>query len=320
MAKKRKTPLGNGSQIPSQTPTVIRKKSYLPAETSRDPLLQSYLREIQKYPLLSREEERQLALKYYHDKDRESLQKLVTSNLRFVVKIAYEYAHYRVKVLDLIQEGNAGLLKATQDFNPYKDVRLITYAVWWIRSYIQEAILKNYSLVKMGTTQAQKRLFYRLRLEQKKLEENPPLSKSDQVKLLASTLDVSEKEIVEMDNRLTHHDFSLNTPIADGEKDHLQSLEAKELLPDNDLMELEQQTLFKKLLTQFGDSLVNREKWIFENRLLSENPLTLQEIGDRYGITKERARQLEEQLKAKLKDFISKNYPDFELVATDKNG
>jgi RNA polymerase sigma-32 factor len=125
-----------------------------------DPLFQAYLREIKKYPLLTKEEEHELGIRYFEKKDREALQKLITSNLRFVVKIAFEYVHYRLKLLDLIQEGNMGLVKAVQEFNPYKDVRLTTYAVWWIRSYIQDSILKNYSLVKLGTTQAQKRLFY----------------------------------------------------------------------------------------------------------------------------------------------------------------
>src|SRR6185437_11824680 len=141
-------------------------------------------------------------------------------NLRFVVKIAFEYVHYRVKLLDLIQEGNMGLVKAVQEFDPYKDVRLTTYAVWWIRSYIQDAILRNYSLVKMGTTQAQKRLFYRLRKEQKKLEQLG-ISPGENVKLLASRLDVTEKEVREMDQRLSQNDYSLNAPTTHEEKkDH----------------------------------------------------------------------------------------------------
>ena len=320
MAKKTKNTLP--SPLPDITPSASSQKPSKRYSSSAlvpsDPLLHAYLREIQKYPLLSREEERALALQYYQTKDRDALQKLVTSNLRFVVKIAYEYVNYRIRLLDLIQEGNAGLLKATKDFNPYKEVRLLTYAVWWIRSYIQDAVLKNHSLVKIGTTQAQKRLFYRMRLEQKKLEQEYPLaSHSEQIKLLANNLDVSEKEVINMESRLSHYDFSLSTPVIDGTaKDHMQTLEALSPMPDTTLIEHERKTLFKTLLTQFANTLEERDKIIFHKRLISEEPMTLQEIGDEYGITKERARQLEEQLKEKLKDFMATHYPDFALLTT----
>ena len=279
-----------------------------------DPLLQAYLKEVQKYPLLSRDEEQALARKYYETKDRAALHSLVTANLRFVVKIAYEYVHYRIKLLDLIQEGNMGLVKAVQEFDPYKDVRLTTYAVWWIRSYIQEAILKNYSLVKLGTTQAQKRLFYRLRAEQKKLEQMG-LIPSQHVPLLASKLDVKEKEIQEMDQRLSQNDLSLNSPLtADEKKEHLQSLADPSAPIDETLGEAEQKEIFKKILEEFASSLEGREKVVFQERLISETPLTLQEIGDKYGVTKERARQIEEQIKAKLKEFVKEKFPDYQIL------
>jgi len=280
-----------------------------------DPLLQTYLREVQKYPLLSKEEEHDLAVQYRETQDRETLQKLVTANLRFVVKIAFEYVHYRVKLLDLIQEGNMGLVKAVQEFDPYKDVRLTTYAVWWIRSYIQEAILKNYSLVKMGTTQAQKRLFYRLRKEQKKLEQEG-ISPSQGVKLLAQRLDVKEKEIEEMNQRLSQNDVSLNAPVNhDDKSERIHHLASHQAPADETLGDAEQETLFKKILKQFGQTLEGREKVVFYDRLVSENPLTLQEIGEKYKFTKERARQIEEQVKEKLKKYVQENYPDFDILA-----
>lgn len=291
-----------------------RPKSAGTSITQTDPLLQSYLRELQKYPLLTREQEHELAIKFRETNDREALQKLVTSNLRFVVKIAYEYVHYRAKLLDLIQEGNMGLVKAVQEFDPYKDVRLTTYAVWWIRSYIQDAILKNYSLVKMGTTQAQKRLFYRLRSEQKKLEQMG-LVPQQNVPLLASKLDVREKDIQEMDQRLGQGDLSLNAPTTfDDQKDHLQSLADPNELPDETLGDAEQRELFRKILGQFADTLEGREKEVFSQRLISESPMTLQELGDKYGVTKERARQIEEQIKKKLKAYMQANYPDYDLL------
>lgn len=279
-----------------------------------DPLLSAYLREIQKYPLLTREEEHDLAVRYYEKKDREALQKLVTSNLRFVVKIAYEYTYYRAKLLDLIQEGNMGLVKAVQDFDPYKDVRLTTYAVWWIRSYIQDAILKGHSLVKLGTTQAQKRLFYRLRGEQKKLEQMG-LAPTEKLKLLASNLDVREKEVQEMDQRLSAQDLSLNAPMNHEEKsDHLQNLSDPSVPVDESLGDAQQKEIFGRILKEFATTLEGREKFIFNDRLVSENPATLQEIGDKYGVTKERARQIEEQIKAKLRDYVKERFPDYDLL------
>jgi len=283
--------------------------------TPTDPLMQAYLREVQKYPLLTREEEKELALKYHETKDRAALHSLVTANLRFVVKIAYEYVHYRIKLLDLIQEGNMGLVKAVQDFDPYKDVRLTTYAVWWIRSYIQDAILRNYSLVKIGTTQAQKKLFYRLRAEQKKLEQMGMIPQQN-VKLLAKTLDVREKDIEEMDQRLAANDLSLNAPMSvDDKKEHMQSLADTAEPVDESLGNAEQAEIFKKILGEFSEKLEGREKVIFAERMVSENPLTLQEIGDKYGVTKERARQIEEQLKEKLRQYVVEKFPDYKILA-----
>lgn len=285
------------------------------AVTASDPLLQAYLREVGKYPLLTREEEHDLAVKFSETKDREALHRLVTGNLRFVVKIAYEYVHYRMKLLDLIQEGNMGLVKAVQEFDPYKDVRLTTYAVWWIRSYIQDSILRNYSLVKIGTTQAQKKLFYRLRSEQNKLEQMGIVPQSN-TKLLASRLDVREKDVQEMDQRMGHGDLSLNAPMSSDEKtEHIQTLADPGEAADVTLGDAEQRELFAKILKQFGDTLEGREKVVFDERLISEDPLTLQEIGDKYGVTKERARQIEEQIKNKLKSYVAANYPDYALLS-----
>ncbi|MBI4406117.1 MAG: RNA polymerase factor sigma-32 [Deltaproteobacteria bacterium] len=284
--------------------------------TGGDPMLAAYLRETHRYPILSREEEHELAVRFHNTRDRDAFHKLITANLRFVVKIAYEYVHYRVRLLDLIQEGNTGLVKAVQEFNPYKEVRLTTYAVWWIRSYIQEAILRNYSLVKLGTTQAQKRLFYRLRAEQKKLEQ---LGMAPDVKLLASRLEVREKDIQEMDQRLSQHDLSLNAPYSEGEKkQHIDHLADSSQPIDVSLGDAEQKTLFKQILGQFAETLEGREKVFFDERLVSENPRTLQELGDRYGVTKERARQIEEHIKEKLKSFVKERYPDYDLLTGDR--
>lgn len=300
-----------GRELTAKKPTP---KSQSVAITPTEPLLAAYIKEINRHPLLSREDEYQLAVTFHETKERRAFQKLVTSNLRFVVKIAYEYVHYRMKLLDLIQEGNMGLVKAVQKFDPYKEVRLTTYAVWWIRSYIQDAILRNFSLVKIGTTQAQKKLFYRLRSEQQRLE-NEGISPIQNVKLLAKALDVSEKDIEEMRQRLSGAEVSLNAPVSpDDPKEHIQNLADTSELIDVTLGESEQKALFRKILRQFGETLEGREKVIFNERLISENPLTLQEIGDKYGVTKERARQIEESLKEKLKGYVKNNYSDYHLL------
>jgi len=232
-----------------------------------------------------------------------------------VVKIAFEYVHYRAKLLDLIQEGNMGLVRAVQDFNPYKDVRLTTYAVWWIRSYIQDFLLRNHSLVKIGTTQAQKRLFYRLRAEQKKLQQ-AGIGPQESVKLLAEKLDVREKDVREMDQRLGQNEFSLNAPEhRDDQKEAIQNLSDDAELLDDEIGAAEQRRIFFEILEKFAETLEGREKMVFRERLTSETPLTLQEIGDKHGVTKERARQIEEGVKAKLKEFVSQHYPDFKLLS-----
>lgn len=309
MAKKKKKAKSKSGKLVK--PRVTSRASGL---TTTDPLLQAYMTEVKRYPLLTRDEEKDLAIRAFERGDRDAIQKLVTSNLRFVVKIAFEYVNYRLKLLDLIQEGNMGLVKAVKEFNPYKDVRLTTYAVWWIRSYIQDAILKNYSLVKMGTTQAQKRLFYRLKAEQAKLEREG-IDRGDQVKLLAARLDVKEKEVREMDQRMSSADLSLNNPLSsDDQGRHLDRLTDPGAAVDESLGESEQLTLFKKVLGEFGASLEGREKVVFEERMISEKPITLLEIGKRYGVSKERARQVEEQIKKKLKAYVQEHYPDYELL------
>lgn len=308
-----------GSALPAKKSRGLNKPSPPRASGASsvvvsDPLLQAYMREVARHPILSREEEHELAIRFLETKDRDAFQKLVTSNLRFVVKIAYEYVHYRIKLLDLIQEGNMGLVKAVQEFDPYKEVRLTTYAVWWIRSYIQDSILRNYSLVRMGTTQAQKKLFYRLRAEQARLEREG-IAPPDRVKLLASNLDVREKDVREMDQRLGGADLSLDAPISlDEKQSHLQQLPDKDEAVDVKLGENEQRELFRKMLLEFAKTLEGKEKVFFDERLISESPKTLQELGDKYGVSKERARQIEAAIKEKLRKYVAENYPDYDLL------
>lgn len=263
-----------------------------------------YIQEIQRYPILSKEEEFEIAVGYYKHKDIEAAHKLVVSNLRFVIKIANEYANYGLKLLDLIQEGNMGLMRAVKTFNPYKDTRLITYAVWWIRSYIHDYIQRNWSMVKIGTTQAQRKLFYRLRQEKSLLEQ---LGIEETPKLLAEKIGVREKDVIEMDQRLSGRDVSLEQPLSEDSKtSKLDFIADDRGNVEQVLAEKEEEVILQNKMRVFEKTLKDRDLFIYKERLISENPMTLQEIADKYGISKERARQLEEKIKKNLKGFLTK--------------
>jgi len=290
-------------------------KSKLPAKEDGT---SKYLAEISKYPLLSKEEEFELARKLYHEKDESAAQKLVTSNLRFVVKIAGEYTKFGLKLLDLIQEGNMGLLIAVKKFNPYRETKLTSYAVWWIRRYIHDYMLRKWSLVKIGTTAAQKKLFYKLRQEQEKLKTYLEYGNAPRLlehKIIAKNLGVKEKEVAEMEMRMQGGDLSLDAPVGD-ESDSDKFLDtlkdntpdAEETLSRNNL-----RAIFQETLEKYTETLSSRDRYILEKRLIAEDPVNLREIGEKYNISRERVRQLEERIKKNLKDFILKNHPDFEI-------
>jgi len=262
--------------------------------------LESYLTQINQFPLLTQEEEFKLATRYRKDNDIEAAQKLITSNLRFVVKVAFEYKSYEVKLLDLIQEGNIGLMMAVKKFDPYKGYRFISYAIWWIRAYIQNFIIKTWSLVKIGTTQAQKKLFYKIGKVRKALESDPDNDKKYDV--LADDLDVAKEEIMEMEQRMSARDLSLDAPF---DEDH--ELTPLDLLQDGSVNQeealiVEQE---KKILeTEVVDAmkrLNEKESFIIKNRIMAESPLTLQEIGDHLRLSRERVRQIESEALKKLR-------------------
>jgi RNA polymerase sigma-32 factor len=263
-----------------------------------DPLAQ-YLAEIRKYPLLTAEEEKELAIRYFEKGDPLAAEKLVTSNLRFVVKIALEYAKMGAKLMDVIQEGNVGLMHAVKEYNPYKGVKLITYAVWWIRGYMREFLLKQYSMVKIGTTQNQKKLFYNLEKEKQKLLREGETSSTA---LLSSRLGIPERDISLMEQRMGGKDISLDAPMDEDGNTHLIDLQKDSSNPESELEVLELIDLLKDKIEEIKPSLNDKERDILEQRILADEPKTLQEIGDKYGITRERARQLEERLLKNLKE------------------
>lgn len=282
-----------------QLPTLVQGSRSLEALSP----LQLYLREVAKYPLLSPEEEYDLAVKQFDQGDITAAHRLVTSNLRLVVKIANDFRQAQINLLDLIQEGNAGLMQAVKKYNPYKGVKLSSYAAWWIRAYILRHIMENKSQVKIGTTAAQRKLFFNLRKEAEKL-----LAEYDHVdtKLLAANLDVKEKEVIEMQKRLGSPDVSFDAPLGDNDDHTRGSVIAADIIGADDVLAAEEiKKLFAEHLEEFKKTLKERDLEVFNLRMMSEDPITLQDIGDRYGISRERARQIEARILQKLKTFVS---------------
>lgn len=278
----------------------------LPAVTGT---LDLYINEINRFALLTPEEEFSLAVRLKKYNDLEAAEKLIVSNLRFVVKIAHEYRNYGFKLADLIQEGNIGLIHAVKKFDPYKGYRLISYAVWWIRAYIQNYLIKSWSIVKIGTTQAQRKLFFKLSQAKKQLES---LSKTKpEFAEIASSLGVKGSEVAEMDMRMGSRDVSLNELIGDdGENSHLDFLAFDGENQEVSLIKNEERGLVKQNITAALSGLNEREKYIILNRVMADNPETLQEIGDKYNITRERARQIEKQALKKVQLALPYLKPD----------
>jgi RNA polymerase sigma-32 factor len=262
--------------------------------------LESYLTQINQFPLLTQEEEFKLATRYRKDNDIEAAQKLITSNLRFVVKVAFEYKSYGVKLLDLVQEGNIGLMMAVKKFDPYKGYRFISYAIWWIRAYIQNFIIKTWSLVKIGTTQAQKKLFYKIGKVRKALESDQDNEKKYDV--LAKDLDVAKEEIMEMEQRMSARDLSLDAPFdEDHELTPLDLLQEGSVNQEEALIAEQEKKILEAEVLDAMRRLNEKEAFIIKNRIMAESPLTLQEIGDHLKLSRERVRQIESEALKKLK-------------------
>jgi RNA polymerase sigma-32 factor len=266
--------------------------------------LQRYLAEIRRFPVLSREEEHRLAVEYKEYGNLEAAYKLVMGNLRLVVMIAREYQKAFKTLLDLIQEGNMGLMEAVKNFDPYRGVRFPSYAVWWIRAYIIRYIMSDWRMVKIGTTQAQRKLFFNLQKEKEKLESE---GITPGPKLLAQRLNVKENEVIEMEQRLGSRDLSVDVPIGQGDEATLLNfLRDDKQSPEEQFAETQYRELLREKMAQFAEGLKDKELVIYRERLLNEDPLTLREIGEKYGISRERVRQIEERLKKKLKTYLTK--------------
>ncbi|MFM6927727.1 MAG: RNA polymerase sigma factor RpoD/SigA [Bdellovibrio sp.] len=284
----------------TDSPKAIAVVEPSKALTSSDPLV-TYLNEIRRYRVLSKEEETALAKKYFETKDPEAAQDLVKANLRFVVKVAAEYSKFGAKMIDLIQEGNVGLMHAVREFNPYKGARLITYAVWWIRGYIQEYLMRQYSMVRIGTTQNQRKLFYQLQKEKEALD---AMGVHPTTALISSRLGIPEDEVRDMAMRMSGRDVSLDRPVDDDSGTSLGDLQKSHTSDeslDDTLAHQEQLEILKKKIEEIRPELSEREKIILDERILNDDPLTLQEIGEKHGITREAVRQMEARLLKKIK-------------------
>ena len=274
-----------------------------------DPL-QRYLTEISNYKLLTREQEKELGIQVREHSDKQAAYRLVTSNLRLVVKIALEFQRvWMQNLLDLIQEGNIGLMQAVKKFDPYKNVKFSYYASFWIKAYILKFIMDNWRLVKIGTTQGQRKLFFKLKKEKQKLID---MGFEPKPKLLSERLGVSEREIVDMDQRLDGWDVSLDAPLKeDSDTERIEFLSTATESIEDQVSKKEIEALLHNKIAEFRKKMTPREIEIFDLRIFSDNPVTLQEIGDRYGISRERVRQVEKNIIKKMREFFKKEIPDF---------
>jgi RNA polymerase sigma-32 factor len=294
-------------------PVTQNEKSNSKALVKSDPV-QSYLSEIRRYRLLTREEEVELGKRIQEDNDQEAAYIMTTSNLRLVVKIAFEFQRiWMQNLLDLIQEGNIGLVQAVKKFNPYKNVKFSYYASFWIKAYILKFIMDNWRMVKIGTTQGQRKLFFRLKKEKQQLLEegfNP------EPKLLSERLGVSEKEIISMDQRLDNWDLSLDEPLKDDSNTkRVDFIQVETDSTEDEVAQKEIESILHEKIDEFKKSLNLRELEIFDKRIFSDSPETLQEIGEEFNVSRERIRQIESNIIKKMRAYFKEDMHDFDVIS-----
>ena len=294
---------------PASTGAVRKSPESTTALSRRDPF-QAYVREVQRYALLTPVEEKELTTKYVETGDPDIARRLVTANLRLVIKLAYEYRRAYKNMMDLIQKGNIGLMQAIKRFDPYHNMKLSSYSAWWIRAYMLRYILNNWRLVKLGTTQAQRKLFFNLNKQKAKLS---ALGVDPTPALIADNLGVKESEVVEMDRRMASGEASLDAPLGDSEG---RSVARIELMPSADkatddmVASQELGELLNERLITFRKTLEGKELVIFDKRMVAEDPLTLQKLGEGFGVSRERVRQLEARLAGRLREYLKAELGD----------
>ncbi len=277
--------------------------------TQNNQSLDRYLKEIGQYELLSREEADELAIKIHENSDKNAAYRLVSANLRLVVKVAMDFQKFWMQnFMDLVQEGNIGLMKATKKFDPYKGVKFSYYATYWIRAYILKFLMNNWRLVKLGTTQAQRKLFFSLNKEKKVLEAQ---GFTPEPEILAQRLKVKKSEVIEMNNRLNNDEISLESSIGPNSEDEKKSFVPSGGPSIEDILCLkDMKAKLRALLHSLSGKHNDKEKMILEKRLLTDDPLTLQKISEKFGISRERIRQIEANLLRKIRKHIEENAPE----------
>jgi RNA polymerase sigma-32 factor len=308
---------------PEVLPAVPVKPAPVPRVSERGvgrvDTLSAYMAELRQYPPIDREQEHELALRWVKERDLEAARRLVVSNLRLVVKIAMEYRRAWVNVLDLIQSGNVGLMEAVQRFDPYQGVKLSSYAAYWIRAYILKYILDNFRIVRLGTTRAQRKLFFRLNKEKRALERE---GFEAEPKLLAERLDVTEADVVDMNQRLSEGDLSLNAPAHRDEPTRAEFgdfVSSSGPSAEQNVADAELRRVFMEKVREFAKTLEPRDRKLVDERVLADEPKTLQELGDELGVTRERVRQLEARIVNRLREYLKENLVDFEYYAAPKD-
>ncbi|MBN1962763.1 MAG: RNA polymerase factor sigma-32 [Deltaproteobacteria bacterium] len=278
--------------------------------------LDRYVSEINRYPLLTREQEIELAKKYQQNGDFDAAQQIIVSNLRFVVKIAHEYRGYNHRLLDLIQEGNIGLMIAVSKFDPNKGYRVISYAVWWIRAYIQNYIMHSWSLVKLGTTQTQRKLFFKLRSERERADHETINGNTVSTAELAERLGVNESEVINMEARLGSRDFSLDSTMpTNNQTSHLEVLSDNSPSPEEEFSSVQERQFVRNKIYKEMRHLNEKERFIIRHRLLCDDPQTLQQIGRHFRISRERVRQIEGNVLNKIRAALSVGGLNFSFAA-----
>lgn len=275
------------------------------AKTASQELVDQYMEESAKHPPLSREEEVRLATAYLDNNDLNAANRLVAANLRFVVKVAHEYSGYGLDLLDLIQEGNIGLMMAVKKFDPEKGNRLISYATWWIRAYINNYVIRSWSLVKVGTTQQQRKLFFKLRQTRARVDREAGPGEHGTALQIAERLNVRESDVLEMEQRLAGHDASLNAVVNDGSSDtFLDVLEDQAENQETEQVRKSEVEHVRTAVDALRPSLSEREIFVLEHRTLSEEPMALTQLGDELRLSRERVRQIEKKLIKRIGDQL----------------
>jgi RNA polymerase sigma-32 factor len=303
--------------LPIPAPTAVPARARSERAVEATDALARYMGELRLHAPISRDEEQALAVRWRDLGDLDAARSLVLANLRLVVKIAMEYRRSWTNLLDLIQEGNVGLMQAVKRFDPEQGVKLSSYAAYWIRAYILKYLIDNIRIVRLGSTRAERKLFFRLNKEKRELERH---GFEVEPKLLAERLDVTEQDVLSMEQRLAEGEVSFDAPLLGEDSDRTLGdlVSAGAASAEDEVGNRELREVFLSKVKEFAAGLEPRERQIVEQRILAEEPRTLQELGDEFGVTRERVRQLEARLVKRLREYLQREVVDFEYYAPEE--